>query len=207
MILNILNRLAKIGVFLGGFGIFIYSIFCSQLYLRLPFWLANVNTYINSLNFDALYRISLIGPFISGISLFIAALAAFLTFNRRANQHQWDEGFRALYSAFWNDKEFPLLRSWIVSDQLYDAKLRPLLTKRNTTGKFENNLTEPENLLLDKIDRFCAVMVRARSFGTWRTSRSRKRLWKKLLYSDVWTNRNRHELREYIKVQWEELLP
>jgi hypothetical protein len=210
-IVKVLNIIYKTGLCLGGIGIFIYSLFCLPAHLNLSAWSTDISAYLNSFDVMTLYRLSLIGPFLSGTSLFIAALAALLTlfiYNRRENQHQWDESFRSIYGAFWNDEKiFPKIRTYIVSDHLYEKHLKPTLEDRIRTGKLDNNLNETQNNLLDEIDRFCAILVRARSFGRWPISRRRRQLWKKLLYTDMWTTRNRDALKKYIEMQWEELVP
>jgi hypothetical protein len=111
------------------------------------------------------------------------------------------------------------VRSWIVSNKLYQAKLEPILKARNDDGRDENNRNEIENCVLDKLDRFCAIMLRAKTFDNQRVSwyfrwsdrkfyRDQEKLLSKCLYDKFWRDRafqKRAELYKYIQNEWPEL--
>lgn len=155
-----------------------------------------------------------VGPFLSGISLLLAAIVAwvvYFTFNRKDLYQRWVDSFRVLYREFWNDEEMSKVRMWLVSDRLYSDHLQQVLRERNTQPDDHNNLERTENEALNSVDRFLALMVRAQSFASdiqnmRHLTPAQRALWDKLLRRRFWDEPNREDLKRYVEKHWEELL-
>jgi hypothetical protein len=118
-----------------------------------------------------------IGPYLSGIALMIAAAAAWNTYifyHKRTMEDNWVTTFRALYGEFWNNEQMAQIRKYLSSDEEYQ-KLDKILTKR--LEKRENSLSSEENDVLERLDRFCATMVRVLYFGNRKMSAHQAKLY------------------------------
>jgi hypothetical protein len=154
-----------------------------------------------------------LGPVLSGISLLIGAIVAwyvYFKFNRKDLYQRWVDSFRVLYEEFWSNEEMGTIRMWIVSDQLYSTNLEQVLIRRNGQPDNHNNLDANDNKVLNSLDRFCSLMVRAQSFASDRQNMrhltpEQRALWSKLLYTGFWAGRGRTELEKYVAKQWPEL--
>jgi hypothetical protein len=104
---------------------------------------------------SSLWWLGKIGPAVA--SVFIGLVA--YSYYSRNLRHQWIQNFQALYAEFWTEKDHSDVRSWIVSNQLYEKKLRHVLEARNNDGRHNNNRDEDENIVLDKVDRFCSIQI------------------------------------------------
>src|SRR5882724_8797041 len=107
-----------------------------------------------------------IGPFISGVSLGVAAIVPWLVyqnFQKRDLDQRWLDRFHYLYREFWADREMGKVRMWIVSDQLYAHNLQPELIARDAPHDAPNNLDEQQNKVLNSLDRFCSLISLAQS--------------------------------------------
>ena len=121
-----------------------------------------------------------IGPLLGGIGSLIggcSVLAAFLFIQRRTVDAQWVDGFRQIYAEFWKDDTISEVRRWIVSNSEYES-LRVVLVERAKT--IENNLDTESNKILEKIDKFCALMLRVKSFEHRAMSDHQRQLFKEM---------------------------
>lgn len=155
------------------------------------------------MSYDTLDVLAKIGAILSGLSLFAGALAAWATLfliNRRNMDLQWVDGFRKIYSEFWKDATTSEVRRWIVSDREY-KDIGEILNQRLQT---ENNDLDPSaNEVLEKIDQYCALMLRVRSFHERGMKDWQKTLWSNM-YETYWINKTygRPELKLYIHKYW-----
>ncbi|MCR6734315.1 MAG: hypothetical protein NVV83_09610 [Afipia sp.] len=92
-----------------------------------------------------------------------------------AKSYQWLEGFQSLYKSFWDDDEIARTRKFLVNDVTY-ITLRDVLKKR--LASTNNNLTPEENDELEKIDRFCALMVRISFFANLSRNKEHRNLYR-----------------------------
>jgi hypothetical protein len=95
------------------------------------------------------------------------------------------------------------VRKWIVNDNDYKP-IELLLNQRNSTVACV--VSSPDHDKLEKIDRFCSLMVRAKYFGETKMSPMQRELWSKVLY-EFWADRmkNRNSLKTYVDNHWSEL--
>lgn len=116
---------------------------------------------------------------------------------RRAD---WLESFRLLYREFWQDDTIAEVRLWMVNDRAYETP-RAVLLRRQTT--VANTLDTYDNAVLEKLDRFCALMVRVNTLGALGENEEQQRLWFNL-YGRFWLGkmRERDELQQYILRHW-----
>ena len=155
-----------------------------------------------------LHDLNEIGPFISGISFAVTAVTSVITLtiiNSRQMTNEWLERFRILYGKFWDDSIIAEVREWISNDKSYNSEIKELLNTRNS--RLECDIDSNDYIKLEKIDRFCSLLVRVRSFGVEiKMTPSQKELWGKLLY-EFWIGRmrNRPELMQYVSIHWQQL--
>jgi hypothetical protein len=149
-----------------------------------------------------------IGQLLSGIGVLITTLVALCTlfiFHKKQLDDAWLDRFRNLYQEFWNDEGMIEARHLINNSEGY-AELEKILKKRNMTP--DCNVNWEEYKILERIDNFCSVLTRVRSFGlSIRMSDIQKELWEDLLYS-LWIKKfeEKTELREYVKRHWPKLM-
>ena len=146
----------------------------------------------------------MIGPFLGGIGLITTAFLAILTYfliHRRTTETSWIESFRILYGEFWKDNDVTQVRRWITNDEEYKV-IEKILEKRMKATK-NNDLSEEDNNNLEKLDRFCSVMMRIRYFGQMKMSQSQRELYKDT-YETFWKEKiNRRDLlKKYINEYW-----
>jgi hypothetical protein len=144
-----------------------------------------------------------LGQLLSGIGLVITAFCASITLTvitLQQRRKQWIDDFRALYAEFWRDPDVSTVRRWIVSNKEYEG-LRDILVRRNTTT--ENNLDAKDNAELDKVDKFCSIMIRVGTFEKRRMPKDYRLLLEKM-FAEFWMNKvgPRDELKFYIKQHW-----
>lgn len=152
---------------------------------------------------ETLEILNKIGPFLSGVSLLLAACAAWVTvfkINRRAMYMTWLDGFRALYAEFWQNRNIARVRSWISSDVEY-AELEKILLERLKSKR--NLLNAEANKTLEQIDQFCALLVRIEFFDRTIMTRQQRDLWQRT-YGDFWGKKinEREALRQYMEEYW-----
>jgi hypothetical protein len=147
-----------------------------------------------------------IGPFIGGVALMAGAVAAWLTLfivNRRANRLTWVDGFRVLYAEFWREDTIADVRLWFASDVAY-GKIAPIIEARLDSAD-KNTLNEDSNKVLEKIDQFCALLVRIELFSEVGLSKRQRKLWH-AAFGQYWIRRinsgDREALRKYIIDYW-----
>ena len=160
-----------------------------------------------------------IGPFIGGVSLFFAAISAWLTAflitwrNARLQRYMSAvDSFRALYDAFWTPPDVAFVRRCIISSDEYGKVLQPVLEIRNRT-EF-NELCSAQNETLERLDKFLSVLVRIKSFSVSKEwdyiIREQRKLLRKVIHGAFWVKyayNRRPELWLYIFDHWPELLP
>lgn len=170
------------------------------------------------------------GPLISGAGLLGTCAAAWYTAVRVTNRNaakdraQREEAerqravaarkdslaratktFQILYTEIWVNSDVSYVRRCIYNDEEY-KDIEHILEKRNLVE--HNNLTRQENNIIEKVDRFCSILVRVKSFAANEEMSDRqRRLWKKLL-EDFWLTKikdRRAAFYTYIRNHWPEL--
>jgi len=144
-----------------------------------------------------------LGNLLAGIGAILVAVAAWVTLyivDLKANQRAWYEGFRELYSEFWNDPTLIVVRTWIATEPGYEAFL-PVLKKRLASQI--DVLDTEEYRQLDLLDRFCALIIRVTLFGQQRMSRAQRVLYERT-FEQYWIRKmeSRPEMAEYIRRLW-----
>lgn len=125
-----------------------------------------------------------------------------LEIERLQAENRWIETFRALYADFWKDDQIAIVRRWITNEQEY-SKLAAVLSARIQSDS--NTLSPDENDMLEKIDRFCSVLVRIEYFGKTDMPKDRQRKLYELTYRFFWKGkvRQRQELLSYMNKFWD----
>ena len=125
-----------------------------------------------------------------------------LEIERLQAENRWIETFRALYADFWKDDQIAIVRRWITNEQEY-SKLAAVLSARIQSDF--NTLSPDENDMLEKIDRFCSVLVRIEYFGKTDMPKDRQRKLYELTYRFFWKGkvRQRQELLSYMNKFWD----
>lgn len=159
------------------------------------------------------------GPLVSGVSLAIGAAAAWYTAIRvtqrnaekdraqrvEAERRRAADTFQALCSEFWHNEDASYIRRCIVNEKEY-PDIAPILAKRNAT-KY-NELSREDNDVIEKIDRFCFLLVRMKSCAdSGLLNPAQRGLWKKGR-EDFWLERmkkRRPDFLEYVRRHWSEL--
>jgi len=144
-----------------------------------------------------------LGPLMSAVALCAAAAGTWVTyifFHRKNMQATWIDSYRALYAEFWKEDNNAIVRNFITSDIAY-AGVERILIKRLKSDN--NDLSDSENEVLERIDKFCALLVRIQFFESLKPTRKQRDLWNKT-YGDFWIIkiRKREALREYIVKFW-----
>ncbi len=151
--------------------------------------------------------LNMIGPFLSGIGILIAAaigLISYIFIHRRAAQTAWIEAFRTLYSEFWKDNEITQVRRWITNDEEY-KDIKDVLDKRMEGGD-NNSMSTEDNDKIEKIDRFCSIMMRVKYFGQMEMTDQQRDLYNDT-YKNFWAKKisQRPEFKKYIDKFWKGL--
>ncbi len=144
-----------------------------------------------------------LGPMLSGVSLLVAAIAAWATYffyHRRTVQTAWIDSYRLLYAEFWKDEGIATVRNLITNDVEYTEAEKIL---RNRLDTKSNNLSVDQNKVIESIDRFCALLIRIKFFESLRLTRKQRALWNET-YRDFWIAqiRKREALRNYMYEYW-----
>jgi gamma-glutamylcyclotransferase (GGCT)/AIG2-like uncharacterized protein YtfP len=148
------------------------------------------------------------GELLSGLSLFVGAIIAgvsYWNFNRRTLYASWMEKYREAYAEFWNDSVIAEVRSWIINKQQY-ASLENILVKRLASK--ENDLTSDENLKLEKLDRFCALIFRIDLLQDDAMTRKQRSLWREIggiYWLEKMQTPDRMALKKYVEQYWPNL--
>jgi hypothetical protein len=150
---------------------------------------------------------SWVGPLLSGVSLFLAAVIAWVVYNfaeKKNVEAAWINSCSGLYSEFWKDDRIAEVRYWIASDAGY-AEIQPILAARMRDKR--NTLGAAESKVLEKIDVFCAVISRIQFFLEFsyrvRLTPRQRALWE-IAYGDFWISKisSRPELADYVREYW-----
>jgi hypothetical protein len=141
----------------------------------------------------------------SGAGVLMTSLCAGVTvtlISLYQKRRQWVDDFRTLYAEFWNDKDIGQVRRWIVSNQLYDDVLKPVLTQRVEKGY--NDLDEDGSMKIDMIDKFMSLMIQLETLEESTRTRRQRTVIERFLFSKHWKDkaRARPELREYLATAW-----
>jgi len=142
---------------------------------------------------------------VTAFGIALGAIAAWVTYffyHKKTLNENWGVVFRALYAEYWNSAVMAEMRKRIASEEEY-AQLNVILRKRLLTTK--NLMESHENDILEKTDKFCAVMIRILSFGDIKMDRQQR-----VLYDEVftyWTDAilQRSALMDYIAIYWKAL--
>src|SRR5262249_29813095 len=121
-------------------------------------------------------------------------------FQRKIRQAERRTGYRAMYTEFWKDEDNASVRNWVTNDVEYE-RVRDILERRLKSTN--NTLSIEDNKVLERIDRFCAFLIRVQYFEKPAMTRKERRLWDRA-YSDYWMGRirARKELWAYIEEYW-----
>ena len=149
-----------------------------------------------------------IGPFLGGIGLLAGAfIGAFTSYRvtRRQAEDAWVDRFRVLYGEFWKEEPIIEVREWVINDNSY-KEIEGILRDRNAKERCE--VSHTDHIILDKIDRFCSMIARIKSFDYARIPQRQRTLLSKLLNGAfcVCKLRERNELRKYVEKYWPEIL-
>jgi hypothetical protein len=145
-----------------------------------------------------------LGPLLGGIALCVSAMAAWITYllQRKIRQAERRDSYREMYTEFWKDDDNTVVRNWITNDVEYEP-VKDVLKRRKESGK-NNTLSAEHNKFLERIDRFCAFLIRVQYFEAPIMSLAQRRLWNRT-FSDFWIHRirARTELADYINTYWD----
>lgn len=144
----------------------------------------------------------------AALGILVSAVAAstsivFASFNAvhqsRTFQEPWLVTFREFQREFWNDPVIAQVRSWICCDEAYRTQLRDILAKR-----LKGQVTTEEYEVLEKLDRFFALMLRIVYVQVRPVSDEQAKLITGLGY-DWWLRSalERFEVSEYARKKWE----
>ena len=144
-----------------------------------------------------------IGPFLSGIGVISAAgvgLATLILYTLKQRHDNWLKAFGDIFERFWMDKEVADIRRCVTNDLEY-SKIEEVLSKRNKAAR--NDLSEEENDIIEKIDRFCLTLMRVKYFGEIQTGTPQNKFWTRS-FQEFWINKikERQELANYIGRFW-----
>jgi hypothetical protein len=117
---------------------------------------------------------------------------------------QEEARFREIWHRLWTDDDLTFIRRCLINEEDY-KNLEPVVKKRMQTRK--NVLAPNENQILDKLDRFCAFLVLAKSIGHRSFRPEKQLLWTKLMEGYNWINEihNRKAISDYCNEHWSEL--
>jgi hypothetical protein len=95
------------------------------------------------------------------------------------------------------------VRAWLCCDEAYERELRPVLQKRA-----EGQVSVDEYRLLEVLDRFCALMVRAVFMQTSIVTVEQREMFKRMGYR-WWLKKlmERTDISTYVERNWENLHP
>lgn len=146
-----------------------------------------------------------IAQLVTAFGIVLTASAGWVTYffyHRKTLNENWGTVFRALYAEYWNSDDMAKMRKCIASEEEY-AQLEVILRKR--LSSVTNLMSSDENDVLEKVDKFCALMIRIISFGERDMDRQQRDLYDPLF--TYWTDAviKRDALMKYIALYWESL--
>lgn len=140
----------------------------------------------------------------SAAALSVSSCIAYLLyqFQRQQAEDSWLETFRELHAEFWNDPDMAKVRNWIACDEAYQ-ELEPVLRKR--AG---GQVAASEYEKLEKVDKFCAFMIRIVRISAKTMTKEHKQMWNEVFYR-YWLHsyHGRLLLADYIRHYWRTLGP
>lgn len=147
-----------------------------------------------------------VAPLISSIALIVGAIGAWATLifvQRRTLEMQWVEAFRHIYSEFWKDESIANARRRIDNDHEF-APLQKTISRLLSDGNVDMDSKDYE--LLEDLDKFCALLLRAAFFNKRRMTSVQRELWT-AMFESYWVNRlyERPELKIYVERYWPSL--
>ena len=134
-------------------------------------------------------------------------------------QHQREERnelllkhFLELHELFWKESDFADVRRWISCQKAYE-EIEPILSIRK---QIEDKELPPDALenrhyaILEKIDKFCNLMMRAIALNPQFKNQRAKALWKRLFFNywvvHMMNKERRPLLRWYVENFYEDIL-
>ena len=140
----------------------------------------------------------------SSISAVTVAVIAYLVYRLRAQtkDQEWYENFNDLYAEFWNNPDTETVRCWIACSEAY-SNVESIFHKRITTGEVSTS----EYPVLEKVDKFCSLMIRISELTPEITSDKYYHLLQRLYFS-FWIDKlkERQYLHQYVSQLWPGLL-
>lgn len=143
---------------------------------------------------------------ISSIALTAGAVVTYLNYKitirhyqllARNDENGWYKEFRELYSEFWDSLDMAQVRAWIACDESYNA-IRTVLTQR-----LSGNVSASDYSVLEKIDKFCALMTCIIDMDARPENDKQKELWQSLYYKYwIFKMKERAELSSYVMKYW-----
>ena len=117
--------------------------------------------------------------------------------NLRKEQSEWRKDFRELYQQFWDSTEMGEVRAWLACDEGYKI-IEPVLQRR-----LNGNTTLEDYAILEKLNRFSALLIRIINMNNLPASKEERVLWKELYFS-FWLKKihNRALLNAYMMECW-----
>lgn len=124
--------------------------------------------------------------------------------NRSLREDAWARTLRDFHQFFWTDVDCKEVRSWIACDSAYTNKVYEVLAKRENN----KNLTEDEYKIIEKIDKFFALLMSYKQIERKHTIHSEvsKRLFDSYWIEKIRNDENRQELFWYMEKFYPELI-
>ncbi|MBE8970332.1 hypothetical protein IQ277_30225 [Nostocales cyanobacterium LEGE 12452] len=140
----------------------------------------------------------------SSVAAVTAAVVAYLAYRLqvRTKDQEWYENFNNLYVEFWNDPDIITVRSWIACSEAY-SQVETIFQKRLVS----NEVSASEYPVLEKVDKFCSLMIRISELTPEATSEKYENLLERL-YFGFWIEKlkEREYLCQYVTQLWPRLL-
>jgi hypothetical protein len=111
--------------------------------------------------------------------------------------------FREVHREFWDDADMAEVRAWIACDDAY-KEVQKIVEQRSK----DRQVSKEQYASLEKIDKFCSLMIRVARMSSKTMSMEQKEIWQSLYYAFWLSNcRKRIELGAYIRKYWPSLKP
>lgn len=114
----------------------------------------------------------------------------------------WARQQREFHQFFWTSKEFEEVRMWLACDESY-CKVEHVFTRRIK----ENIVTHDDYHILEKMDKFCALMI---SYNMLQPSNRKLQRLNERMYDMYWVSalnsEERSAIRDYIRKFYPELI-
>jgi hypothetical protein len=159
---------------------------------------------------------------LSGLALLLSASVAsvnvLISYHIAMTLHKWqkqqqefrgtEEWYRyncEIYDSFYNDSDIVQVRAWIANDSEYDDLLGTLSARLDGNGNA--NLTADDYKKLEKLDKFCSLLVRIIHLHNYRISEEQRVILGRIYYN-YWVSNlsSREKMSQYINKFWPELL-